>query len=37
MAITFKGGVAVGDPVLKTAKPLSVEIGPVIIGGIFDD
>ncbi|XP_039952352.1 V-type proton ATPase catalytic subunit A-like isoform X1 [Bactrocera tryoni] len=29
-------GVTVGDPVLKTGKPLSVELGPGIMGGIFD-
>jgi V-type H+-transporting ATPase subunit A len=29
-------GVSVGDPVLRTGKPLSVELGPGIMGGIFD-
>lgn len=29
-------GVCVGDPVLGTGKPLSVELGPGIMGGIFD-
>jgi V-type H+-transporting ATPase subunit A len=29
-------GVTVGDPVLRTGKPLSVELGPGILGGIFD-
>ncbi|VDO12910.1 unnamed protein product [Rodentolepis nana] len=29
-------GVTVGDPVLKTGKPLSVELGPGILGSIFD-
>jgi len=29
-------GVSVGDPVLKTGKPLSVELGPGIMEGIFD-
>eukprot|EP00118_Oscarella_pearsei_P018537 m.190030 g.190030 ORF g.190030 m.190030 type:complete len:614 (+) comp39430_c0_seq9:46-1887(+) len=29
-------GVSVGDPVLRTGKPLSVELGPGILGGIFD-
>jgi V-type H+-transporting ATPase subunit A len=29
-------GVTVGDPVLKTGKPLSVELGPGIMGSIFD-
>jgi len=26
----------VGDPVLRTGKPLSVELGPGILGNIFD-
>lgn len=29
-------GVSVGDPVLRTGKPLSVELGPGIMGAIFD-
>jgi V-type H+-transporting ATPase subunit A len=29
-------GVTVGDPVLRTGKPLSVEWGPGILGNIFD-
>jgi flagellar biosynthesis/type III secretory pathway ATPase len=29
-------GLTVGDPVLKTAKPLSVELGPGLCGNIFD-
>ncbi|XP_028981998.1 V-type proton ATPase catalytic subunit A [Diachasma alloeum] len=29
-------GVTVGEPVLKTGSPLSVELGPGILGGIFD-
>uniref|UniRef100_A0A5K3EVY0 H(+)-transporting two-sector ATPase n=1 Tax=Mesocestoides corti TaxID=53468 RepID=A0A5K3EVY0_MESCO len=29
-------GVTVGDPVMKTGKPLSVELGPGIMGSIFD-
>lgn len=29
-------GVSVGDPVYQTASPLSVELGPGIMGGIFD-
>jgi V-type H+-transporting ATPase subunit A len=29
-------GVTVGDPVLRTGKPLSVELGPGIMSGIFD-
>ncbi|KAH8262191.1 hypothetical protein KR038_008923 [Drosophila bunnanda] len=29
-------GVSVGDPVYQTGKPLSVELGPGIMGSIFD-
>eukprot|EP00730_Choanoeca_flexa_P016108 TRINITY_DN7547_c0_g1_i2.p1 TRINITY_DN7547_c0_g1~~TRINITY_DN7547_c0_g1_i2.p1 ORF type:complete len:340 (+),score=50.32 TRINITY_DN7547_c0_g1_i2:47-1021(+) len=29
-------GVTVGDPVLRTGKPLSVELGPGILNSIFD-
>jgi len=29
-------GLSVGDPVLRTRKPLSVELGPGIMGNIFD-
>jgi V-type H+-transporting ATPase subunit A len=29
-------GVTVGDPVLRTGSPLSVELGPGIMGSIFD-
>ena len=29
-------GVTVGDPVLRTGKPLSVELGPGIMDSIFD-
>jgi len=29
-------GLRVGDPVLKTAKPLSAELGPGIMNNIFD-
>lgn len=29
-------GVTVGDPVLRTGKPLSVELGPGIMNSIFD-
>ena len=32
----FIAGVTVGDPVLRTGKPLSVELGPGIVDGIFD-
>ncbi|VDN27911.1 unnamed protein product, partial [Cylicostephanus goldi] len=28
--------VTIGDPVLRTGKPLSVELGPGIMGAIFD-
>lgn len=27
---------SVGDPVLRTGKPLSVELGPGVMGSIFD-
>ena len=29
-------GVTVGDPVKKTGKPLSVELGPGVMGNIYD-
>jgi vacuolar-type H+-ATPase catalytic subunit A/Vma1 len=29
-------GVMIGDPVLRTGKPLSVELGPGICNSIFD-
>lgn len=29
-------GVRVGDPVLRTGQPLSVELGPGLLGSIFD-
>jgi V-type H+-transporting ATPase subunit A len=29
-------GVTVGDPVLRTGKPLSVELGPGLMGNIVD-
>jgi len=29
-------GLTVGDPIFKTGKPLSIELGPGIMGGIFD-
>ena len=32
----YPAGVTVGDPVLRTGKPLSVELGPGIMGSIFD-
>ncbi|XP_065056371.1 V-type proton ATPase catalytic subunit A-like [Rhopilema esculentum] len=34
--LTSSAGVTVGDPVLRTGKPLSVELGPGIMGSIFD-
>ena len=33
---SFLAGVTVGDPVLRTGKPLSVELGPGIMTSIFD-
>eukprot|EP00669_Euglena_mutabilis_P001100 TRINITY_DN1138_c0_g1_i1.p1 TRINITY_DN1138_c0_g1~~TRINITY_DN1138_c0_g1_i1.p1 ORF type:complete len:265 (+),score=87.54 TRINITY_DN1138_c0_g1_i1:23-796(+) len=30
------GGLRVGDPVLRTGQPLSLELGPGCFGGIFD-
>jgi len=32
----YLAGVTVGDPVLRTGKPLSVELGPGIMTSIFD-
>jgi len=32
----IKAGLTVGDPVLRTGKPLSVELGPGIMENIFD-
>ncbi|KJH43799.1 ATP synthase alpha/beta family, nucleotide-binding domain protein [Dictyocaulus viviparus] len=32
----FVAAVTIGDPVLRTGKPLSVELGPGIMGSIFD-
>jgi vacuolar-type H+-ATPase catalytic subunit A/Vma1 len=29
-------GVTVGDPVLRTGKPLSVELGPGLMGNIYE-
>lgn len=29
-------GMMIGDPVLKTGKPLSVELGPGLMGNIYD-
>jgi len=34
--ISYSAGVTVGDPVLRTGNPLSVELGPGIMGNIFD-
>ena len=36
ISIFFLAGVTVGDPVLRTGKPLSVELGPGIMSSIFD-
>ena len=33
---TFPAAVTIGDPVLRTGKPLSVELGPGIMSSIFD-
>merc|ERR1712216_369194 len=30
------GGLCVGDPIVKTGKPLALELGPGILNGIFD-
>jgi len=32
----FLAGLTVGDPVLRTGKPLSVELGPGLMGNIYD-
>lgn len=32
----ISAGVTIGDPVLRTGKPLSVELGPGIMENIFD-
>ncbi len=29
-------GLTVGDPIIRTKQPLSVELGPGILGNIFD-
>ena len=34
--LTFLAGLTVGDPILRTKKPLSVELGPGILETIFD-
>jgi vacuolar-type H+-ATPase catalytic subunit A/Vma1 len=34
--LNISAGVTVGDPVLRTGKPLSVELGPGIMTSIFD-
>jgi F0F1-type ATP synthase beta subunit len=36
LLILSSAGVTVGDPVLRTGKPLSVELGPGIMSSIFD-
>lgn len=32
----YIAGLTVGDPVLRTGKPLSVELGPGLMGNIYD-
>ena len=32
----YTGGLAVGEPVWASGRPLSVELGPDLLGGIFD-
>ena len=34
--LSCTAGVTIGDPVLRTGKPLSVELGPGIMGSIYD-
>lgn len=34
--MTTTAGVTVGDPVLRTGKPLSVELGPGLLSSIYD-
>ena len=34
--VGLAAGLAVGDPVLRTQQPLSVELGPGILENIFD-
>lgn len=34
--MSSSAAVTIGDPVLRTGKPLSVELGPGIMGSIFD-
>lgn len=34
--LSYPAGVTVGDPVLRTGRPLSVELGPGIMDNIFD-
>ena len=36
MYYSHLAGVTIGDPVLRTGKPLSVELGPGIMGSIYD-
>lgn len=36
MQTSLLAAVTIGDPVLRTGKPLSVELGPGIMGSIFD-
>ena len=34
--MTSLAGLTIGDPILRTDKPLSVELGPGIFNNIFD-
>lgn len=36
LQLHFVAGLTVGDPVLRTGKPLSVELGPGLMGNIYD-
>jgi vacuolar-type H+-ATPase catalytic subunit A/Vma1 len=36
LTVDVIAGLTVGDQVLRTGKPLSVELGPGILGNIFD-
>ena len=35
-AYEYTGGLAPGDPVVGTGEPLSAELGPHLLGGVFD-
>jgi vacuolar-type H+-ATPase catalytic subunit A/Vma1 len=34
--LKIAGGIAVGDPVTSTGQPLAIELGPRLIGTIYD-